>query len=440
VLILVTHANHLYADRKQVRKMQPYPALQALIAASVLRRDGHQVVFFDCTFDRDFRSTIDCIRPDLLVVSEDNFNFLTKMCLLANRELAFEMAVYARNRGIPSIVNSSDASDHACAYLDAGFDSVIQGELERALSDVVRMHGLGQSLPGTIRGTPISDLDALPPPAWDLVDIAQYREAWVSAHGQFSLNLVASRGCPYRCNWCAKPIYGDAYRHYSPDRVAAEMETVKDLFAPDQLWFADDIFGLSARWTREFAACVNERDAAIPFRIQSRCDLMTRETVGSLAEAGCTEVWMGAESGSQKILDAMEKGTRVAQIYDARENLRRHGIRACYFLQFGYLGEEWDDVEATIRMVRETRPDDIGVSVSYPLPNTRFHQIVQSQLSSQANWRDSADLAMMFQGAFPSDVYRALSDALHLEVRGQSSEREVRGAWEKVEQLRCACC
>ena len=273
-------------------------------------------------------------------------------------------------------------------------------------------------------------------PAWDLLDIEPYRRAWVDAHGYFSLNLAASRGCPYRCNWCAKPVHGDAYRQYSPDRVAAEMECVRDLFAPDQLWFADDIFGLSGKWTREFAACVERRGARIPFRMQSRCDLMTRETVEALERAGCIEVWMGAESGSQRILDAMEKGIRVEQIAEARENLRRHGIRACLFLQFGYLGEEWDDIERTVRMVRDVRPDDIGVSVSYPMPNTRFHQIVQEQIGAQANWRDSADLAMMYQGAFSTEFYRALADALHTEVRGGPAEQ----AWDKVEQLRCACC
>jgi len=220
------------------------------------------------------------------------------------------------------------------------------------------------------------------------------------------------------------------------------MECVKDLFHPDRIWFADDIFGLSVRWTREFAACVEHRSAQIPFRIQSRCDLMTRDTVESLRRAGCIEVWMGAESGSQRILDAMDKGIRVEQIRAARENLRRHSIRACYFLQFGYLGEGWDDIEQTIRMVRETRPDDIGVSVSYPLPNTRFHQIVQSQLSAKVNWSDSDDLDMMFQGAFPSEFYRALAEALHQEVRSPEEQRDAQysEAWDKVEQLRCACC
>ncbi len=451
MLILLTHANHIYSDRKQVRKMQPYPPLQTLIAAAVLRREGHEVAFFDCTFDRDFASAIEKRRPDLVAVCEDNFNFLTKMCLLENRRLAFDIAAAARERGIPAIVNSSDASNNPQAYLAAGFDVAILNELEHTLVEVCR--DPQACIPGSARWdssasrieygpprAPIPDLDGLPMPAWDLADIDTYRSAWLDAHGYFSLNLAASRGCPYRCNWCAKPVHGDSYRQYSPDRVAAEMECVQELFAPDQLWFADDIFGLSGKWTREFAASVEHRGVHIPFRMQSRCDLMTRDTVEALARAGCVEVWMGAESGSQRILNAMEKGIRVEQIAEARENLGRHGIRACLFLQFGYLGEEWEDIERTIRMVREVEPDDIGVSVSYPMPNTRFHQIVRAQIGSQANWRDSADLAMIYQGAFPTEFYRALADALHLEVRGTANANAIREAWDKVENLRCACC
>ena len=440
MLIMLTHANHLYSDRKQVRKMQPYPPLQTLIAAALLRRDGHRVVFFDCTFDRDFISTMDTYQPDVVAVCEDNFNFLTKMCLLENRELAFEIAAAARVRGIPAIVNSSDSTNNPQAYLAAGFERVILGELEGTLSELCRHW---KQKPAQIEYDParaVVDLDELPMPAWDLVDMDAYRRAWMDAHGYFSLNLTASRGCPYRCNWCAKPVHGEAYRQYSPDRVAAEMECVQELFAPDQLWFTDDIFGLSGKWTREFAACVERRGVRIAFRMQSRCDLMTRPTVEALERAGCIEVWMGAESGSQRILNAMEKGIRVDQIAEARENLRRHGIRAGLFLQLGYRGEEWDDIEKTIQMVRDVRPDDIGVSVSYPMPNTRFHQIVQAQIGTQANWRDSADLAMMYQGAFPTEFYRALADALHAEVRGGDEPASVASAWEKVEQLRCACC
>jgi anaerobic magnesium-protoporphyrin IX monomethyl ester cyclase len=190
----------------------------------------------------------------------------------------------------------------------------------------------------------------------------------------------------------------------------------------DHIWFADDIFALSPNWTRGFADAVDAIGAAIPFKMQSRCDLMTRDTVGALRHAGCEEVWMGAESGSQKILDAMEKGTRVEQIYMARENLRRHGIRACFFLQFGYPGETLQDIERTIQMVRENAPDDIGVSVSYPLPGTKFYERVSAELGGKENWSESGDLAMMFRGAYSSEFYRELADALHLEVRGDAPD------------------
>jgi radical SAM superfamily enzyme YgiQ (UPF0313 family) len=157
-------------------------------------------------------------------------------------------------------------------------------------------------------------------------------------------------------------------------------------------------------------------DAAIPFKMQSRVDLMTPEAVRALQRAGCTEVWMGAESGSQKILSAMDKGTRVDQIAVARENLRAEGIRACYFLQFGYPGENWQDIQKTIALVHETRPDDIGVSVSYPLPGTRFFDRVRAQLGNKTNWSDSGDLSTMFRGAYTDEFYRALHDALHAQV------------------------
>ncbi|MES1258376.1 MAG: radical SAM protein, partial [Acidobacteriota bacterium] len=278
-----------------------------------------------------------------------------------------------------------------------------------------------------------TDLDALPLPAWDLVDVERYRQAWTSAHGYFSINMASSRGCPYRCNWCARPIHGSSYHVRSPESVAAEMSYLKKTFRPDRVWFADDIFALSARWTFAFADAVERLEARLPFRMQSRCDLMTRGTVEALRRAGATEVWMGAESGSQRILDAMDKGIRVEEIYQARENLRKHGIRACFFLQFGYPGEEWEEIGETIRMVRETAPDDIGVSVSYPLPGTRFHQIVAARMGPKANWNDSGDLAMMFRGAYSTEFYRALAEALHREVRGGTGIAE---AWRRVEELR----
>src|SRR5580700_5590863 len=435
--VLLTHSYHLYFDRKQTRKMRPYPPLGTLYAAALLQRFGISVAVFDTMLNdpaEGFRSALEQHRPRIVVVYEDNFNFLSKMCLTRMREVAYDILDASRKAGAIAIVNGSDASDHALDYLQRGFRCVLMGEAEWTLLEVVQSllsnenaafsHIKGLALLGGKRdevfrsgSRPLMrDLDALPFPARELVDLDQYQDSWRSAHGYFSLNIVASRGCPYRCNWCAKPIYGDAFSVRSAASVAEEMRQLKYDFGAEHLWFADDIFGLRPKWVRELASEVQRLDAVIPFKMQSRVDLMTPDNVSALRRAGCAEVWMGAESGSQKILDAMDKGTRVHQIVKARENLRREGIRACYFLQFGYPGETWKDIQNTIKLVRDTQPDDIGVSVSYPLPGTKFFDRVQAQLGAKTNWSDSEDLDIMFQGAYTNEFYRALHDALHAQV------------------------
>jgi radical SAM superfamily enzyme YgiQ (UPF0313 family) len=448
--VLLTHSNHVFNDRKQTEKMQPYPPLQTLLAAAVLRRAGLRVVFCDIAFDapkEKFQAMLRACAPRLVVVCEDDFNFLSKMCLGHNRELSFWMAKTARKHGFSVAVHGSDASDHVNQYIEAGFDCVLIGEVETTLLELAQGMALNE-IAGLVYRSPKTgavhynakrdlrvNLDSLPRPAWDLVDMEQYRTAWLDAHGFFSLNMVSSRGCPFKCNWCAKPIYGTTYHARAARSVAEEMLLLKEAYQPDHLWFADDIFALSARWTRDFAETVESLGAQIPFKMQSRCDLMTRDTVSALKRAGCLEVWMGAESGSQRILDAMEKDIRVEEIYSARENLARYGIKAGFFLQFGYRGETWEDIEATLRMVRETRPDDVGISVSYPLPGTKLYQLVASEMKAKLNWSDSGDLAMMFRGTYSSNFYRALADALHLEVRQSGNEEAIRIAWARVHEF-----
>jgi anaerobic magnesium-protoporphyrin IX monomethyl ester cyclase len=470
--VLLTHSYHLYYDRKQSRKMQPYPPLGTLYAAALLRRAGLSVAVFDTMLndpEEGFAAALHDHRPRLVVVFEDNFNFLSKMCLTRMREVAYHILEISNRAGIATLANGSDASDHTLDYLQQGFRSVLLGEAEwtlleaalhllkgdeQALNQVAGLAYLSKDTGEVVR-TPrrslMRNLDDLPFPSRDLIDTNQYRSAWKAAHGYFSLNLVASRGCPYRCNWCAKPIYGDSFSVRSAGMVAEEMRQLKYDCGAEHLWFADDIFGLRAKWLRELATEVERLDAAVPFKMQSRVDLMTADNVCSLRRAGCAEVWMGAESGSQKILDAMDKGTRVAQIAKARENLRREGIRACYFLQFGYPGENWQDIQNTIKLVRDTRPDDIGVSVSYPLPGTKFFDRVQAQLGEKKNWSDSEDLAMMFQGAYTNEFYRALHDALHAQVDswnscspdGAGRDPKVHGEpdalWRRVMQLEKTC-
>jgi anaerobic magnesium-protoporphyrin IX monomethyl ester cyclase len=435
--VLLTHSYHLYFDRKQTRKMQPYPPLGTLYAAALLRSAGISVALFDTMLtnpEDSFQAALEQNNPKIVVVYEDNFNFLSKMCLTRMRDVAYGMLETSLRAGATVLVNGSDASDHAADYLEKGFRCVLLGEAEWTLlelvqhllhngdSDVSHIAGITYLHPGTGERvqTPhrslTRDLNLLPLPARDLVDAKKYATAWKSAHGFFSLNIVSSRGCPYRCNWCAKPIYGDHFSLRSPVSVAEEMWKLKHDYGADHLWFADDIFGLKPKWLCKLASEVERLDAAIPFKMQSRVDLMTPEAVRALQRAGCTEVWMGVESGSQKILSEMDKGTRVDEIAVARENLRAEGIRACYFLQFGYPGENWQDIQKTIELVDETRPDDIGVSVSYPLPGTRFFDRVRAQLGKKTNWSDSGDLSMMFRGAYTDEFYHALHDALHAQV------------------------
>lgn len=466
--VLLTHSYHLYYDRKQTRKMQPYLPLGTLYAAALLRSAGLSVALFDTMLndpEQGFQAALDQHRPRVVVVYEDNFNFLTKMCLTRMREVAYRILEASQKAGATVLVNGSDASDHVLDYLRKGFRCVLLGEAEWTLLETVQHFLKGNAhrikqVPGLayldeetdeLMRTPdrplTRDLDLLSFPARDLIETNQYRAAWKTAHGYFSMNIVASRGCPYRCNWCAKPIYGDSFALRSAWSVAEEMRRLKYDFGAEHLWFADDIFGLRAKWVRELAVEVERLEAAVPFKMQSRVDLMTVDTVRALRRAGCAEVWLGVESGSQKILDAMDKGTRVEQIAKARENLRNEGIRACYFLQFGYQGETWEDIQKTEKLVQDTRPDDIGVSVSYPLPGTKFFERVRAQLGEKTNWSDSEDLSMMFQGAYTDEFYRALHDALHARVdswNSSNSKSSGKGSsanqlWNRVVQLEKSC-
>jgi len=262
------------------------------------------------------------------------------------------------------------------------------------------------------------------------VDIERYRRVWLDSHGYFSLNMAASRGCPFRCTWCAKPIWGNQYLQRTPEDVAGEMTLLKRLFHPDHIWFADDIFGFRVEWVRSFAQAIHASGGSIPFTIQTRADLIGERMAQALASAGCKEVWLGAESGSQRILDAMNKGTTVSEILTARERLKAAGIRVGFFIQLGYLGEDLSDILATRELISAARPDDIGVSVSYPLPGTKFYDLVREQLRDKTHWRDSDDLAMMFQGAYTSEFYRQVRNLLHEQVSSGMNADENR--WEQL--------
>ncbi len=457
--VLFGQSYYLRFDPKLWEAMQPYPPLGTLYAASYLREQGYEIALFDAMLaDSEARwdEALERHRPRFAVIYEDNFNYLSKMCLLRMRQAAFTMIEMARQRGCTVIVCGSDASDHPEKYLAHGAHFVLIGEGEYTLGELMdRLTGrsrtplheiLGlafldpqtnQTLVRTLRRPDIRNLDALPFPAWDLVDIARYQEIWYARHGYYSMNMVTTRGCPYHCNWCAKPIWGQRYNVRSPENVVAELKWLKDTYHPDHIWFADDILGLKPGWLQRFAELVETQDARVPFKCLSRADLLLRDgDIEALKRAGCRIVWIGAESGSQKILDAMEKGIRVEQIYEAARRLHEAGIQVGFFLQFGYPGETREDIEKTFQMVRDCRPDDIGMSVSYPLPGTKFYERVKDQLGVKQNWLDSNDLAMLYKGPYTTAFYRQLHVVLHKEFRARRHWTELRALIRRPQRIR----
>jgi radical SAM superfamily enzyme YgiQ (UPF0313 family) len=431
VKVLFTHPYFLSLDPKQAKAARPYPPLGTLYAAAAVRAAGHDVSFHDTFFTAGASSLAAPLartKPDVVVIYDDGFNWLTKMCLSVMQAEALAMVRLARGAGATVVVSGSDATDHRRRYLEAGASFVLLGDGEPTLVELFAALGSGEGTSGIAglarleggdvvdtgrRRTP-ADLDTLPRPAWDLLDFAPYEKTWRSRHGRFSLNLVSSRGCPYGCSWCAKPLFGRQYFVHSPERIAADLADLSSRARFDHVWFGDDIFGLTAAWTGRLADTLEAAGGRVPFTIQTRADLVLDDALrAGLVRAGLETAWLGAESGSQKVLDAMNKGLKVEETREAVRLLRADGVRVGLFLQYGYLGETREDIEKTLAMVVDLLPDEIGVSVSYPLPGTPFFEQVKAALGEKTNWVDSDDLDPMVPGAFSPAYYRRLHRYTH---------------------------
>ncbi len=433
--VLFSHSYYYKLDPKQWKNKTPFPPLGTLYAASLLRENGFEVDLFDTNLldsPKSITSKLEVKKPKHVVIYDDGFNYLTKMCLTNMREACFEMIAIAKSYDCKVIVCSSDSTDHYVEYIEKGADFIILGEGEVTLLELIQciekdndfstVNGIVFKNENEIKVNPkrpvLQNLDELPLPAWDLVDMNSYKHVWKQSHQEFTLNLATTRGCPYKCNWCAKPIYGNRYNAHSPEYIVKEIAYLQEKFEVKRFWMCDDIFGLKPNWVQEFNIELKKANLKISYYIQSRVDLLLKEdTIDALAESGLEEVWVGAESGSQKILDAMDKGTTVEEIYEATLLLQQKSIRVALFLQFGYLNENQEDIQKTIQMIKLLKPDNIGISVSYPLPGTKFYEKVKDDLKLKANWTDSDDFDMMFNGTYNTNYYRKLQRFVHKEYR-----------------------
>lgn len=251
----------------------------------------------------------------------------------------------------------------------------------------------------------ITDLDRLPFPARELVDLDAYRRTWRKAHGYWSVSIINTRGCPYACAWCQKAVFGRTHRSRSPANSAEEMRQIKQTYNPDFLRVVDDITGVNRRWVLEWRDEVLARDAVIPFECLTRVNLATEEMMRALKEMGCRRVYFGAESGSQKVLDAMKKGIRVRQIYEAAALCKGLGIETYFFMMVGYPGEDLEDLELSVKLLRETLPDIFSTTIAYPLPGTPFYEQVRERLMFDSEWNIDWDYTAQNRLLFRREKY-----------------------------------
>lgn len=322
-------------------------------------------------------------------------------------------------------------------YLNAGANAIVSGEGEVSLEALLRAFAAHESLarvPGiqhretggsivrTDPATLIADLDGQPWPDRERIDISRYLNAWRERHGRGSVSVITARGCPYHCRWCSHSVYGKTHRRRSPAAVAEEVAWIVERYQPEMLWMADDVFTIHPGWIMKYAEEMQRRALRIPFECITRADRMTAQMAEALAKLGCFRVWIGSESGSQKILDAMQRGVRVDQVRESVRLLREHGIETGMFLMWGYEGEDLGDIEATVEHVKTCRPDIFLTTVSYPIKGTPYYGDVGPRLVRLGEWTKSTDRDVRISGRHSRRFYQFADQLLKSEVGGLITE------------------
>ncbi|HEY7392727.1 MAG TPA: radical SAM protein [Bryobacteraceae bacterium] len=421
--LLLTHGYFLEEDPKERAIMKPYPPLGCLYLSSHLRRAGFDVEIYDSTFGS---------KAELFeILRHGPPAALGIYGTLMTRANVLEIAAQARACGWRIVIGGPEPANYAAEYLAAGADVIIAGEGETPLQELL---GCGMdpaawpTIPGLlfraddgvlVRTPPsplISNLDTQPWPDRERIDISRYLDTWRRHHGRGSVSLITARGCPYKCNWCSHAVYGNTHRRRSPTGVVDEVEWILDRYAPEMLWIADDVFTIHHGWLFAYAAEMRRRNLRIPFECITRADRVNAPVAEALASLGCFRVWIGSESGSQRILDAMDRGVTVEQVRAAVELCRANGIQTGMFLMWGYDGEEIEDIEATIAHVKRCRPDVCLTTVSYPIKGTGYYKRVQERLVSVRAWSESTDREYRIRGRHSRRFYRHADDLLRSEL------------------------
>jgi radical SAM superfamily enzyme YgiQ (UPF0313 family) len=423
--ILLTHGYFLYEDPKELQIMKPYPPLGILYICAHLRSKGVNVAVFDSTFSS---------RQQLFeVLRKGPPSVLGVYANLMTRPNVVEILGAARDAGWRTVVGGPEPSAYINEYLEAGAQVIVIGEGEVTLEELVpalksdspdalrHVNGIAfRASDGTVVHTPpreqIRDIDAQPWPARDAIDSQRYLEVWREHHGTGSVSLITARGCPYHCRWCSHEVFGKTHRRRKPASVADELEWLVGRYHPEMAWMADDVFTIHQGWLFQYAAELKRRGLRLPFECISRADRLSPGVVETLSEMGCFRLWIGSESGSQRILDAMERGVTVEQVQTAVALCKSHRIQTGMFLMWGYEGEELQDVEATIEHVKKTDPDIFFTTVAYPIKGTPYFSEVAGHVESLKPWSVGSDRELRIRGRRSRQFYGFADQLLRTEV------------------------
>jgi len=451
--LLLTHGYFLDEDPKERQIMKPYVPLGILYLTSYLRSRKFDVEVFDSTFASrdDLMKVLGTTPPSVLGVYAN----------LMTRKNAVQILRAAKERGWKTVVGGPEPAAYAEEYLAAGADVVVIGEGEITLEELLPvLRGGAQhhldDIPGIafrgeggiVRRTPpralIPNIDCQPWPSRESVPIGRYLGTWRAHHGAGSVSLITARGCPYECRWCSHQVFGKTHRRRKPVSVVDELEWILQRYNPDMLWFADDVFTIHHGWLREFAAEMKRRRLRIPFECISRADRLNSQVVDLLAELNCFRIWIGSESGSQRVLDAMQRGVTVQEVQYAVEACRTKGIQTGMFLMWGYEGEAIEEIEDTIRHVKRCKPDIFLTTVAYPIRGTPYFEEVADRVVDPESWAESSDRNFRISGRHSRRFYQHADQLLRAEVefdklsyqQGASDDAVVSSLRQKIEQSR----
>jgi anaerobic magnesium-protoporphyrin IX monomethyl ester cyclase len=424
--LLLTHGYFLYEDPKELQILKPYAPLGILYLCSHLRKQGFDVDVFDTTFSSR-EALFKHLRTETPTVLGIYANLMT-------RSNVVETLKVAREAGWKTIVGGPEPGAYALEYLQAGANYVVFGEGELTVQDLLEAFRVGDvnsgnNIPGlayldtdgnmheTAQRNQIADLDTQPWPARHAIDVSRYVKTWRDAHGKGSVNFITARGCPYKCRWCSHQVFGQTHRRRDPLLVVDEVEWLLQTYTPDMVWVSDDVFTINHKWLRDYAAEMRRRGLRIPFECISRADRLNAEMLDLLAELGCFRIWIGSESGSQRILDSMDRGVKIEQVQQAVEMSRERGIESGMFLMWGYEGEELDDIEATIKHVSISKPDIFFTTVSYPIKGTPYYKKISDRLVQLNPWGTSSDREIKIKGRHSQKFYSYADKLLKDEVQ-----------------------